>query len=106
MKINADDLNLIKKYKDIMSRGYYANGREVCELYNRVLEKNAKPTNCSSCIRRQISELVAAAKKFEELSAKLSEESKAEEPTVTPQEENKEPEESKKKPTGRKKKTE
>ena len=88
MVINAEDLEIIRKFEQIMKKGFYASGQEVCAVYNRVLEKNARPSNCSSCIRRQIQELVDAANKFERMSQKLSEQEKQEEPTTT-QEENK-----------------
>lgn len=97
-----EDIEKVEKLIEIKNRGYYASGTEVTDVYNRVLHKAAKPTSCGSCLRQRISELQTALKAFK----KLSEESKAEEPTVTPQEENKEPEQPKKKPTGRKKKTE
>lgn len=97
-----EDIEKVEKLIEIKNRGYYASGTEVTNLYNKVLHKTAKSTNCSACIRQRISELQTALKAFK----KLSEETKAEEPTVTPPEGNKEPEEPKKKPTGKKKKTE
>lgn len=71
MVINAEDLEIIRKFEQIMKKGFYASGQEVCAVYNRVLEKNARPSNCSSCIRRQIQELVDAANKFEQMAARL-----------------------------------
>lgn len=92
MRINSEDLNLIRKFEDIMQRGYYASGQEVASLYNRVLEKHVNPTNCGACIRRQIQELVEAANRFERMVA-LEEQKKQEE---TPVEENKKPKAKKK----------
>ena len=87
--INAEDLKLIRKFQDIMNRGYYASGQEVVTLYNRVLNKRANPSNCSACIRRQIQELVDAADRFERLSQRLSEAQTEEQVDNIPQEENK-----------------
>lgn len=92
MRINSEDLNLIRKFEDIMQRGYYASGQEVASLYNRVLEKHVNPSNCEACIRRQIQELVEAANRFERMVA-LEEQKKQEE---TPAEENKKPKAKKK----------
>ena len=88
MVINAEDLEIIRKFEQIMKKGLYASGQEVCAVYNRVLEKNARPSNCSSCIRRQITELVDAVNKFERMAAKAAEQSKPEEPTEVAPEEN------------------
>lgn len=89
MNINKEDIDRIRKFQDIMNRGYYASGKEVVELYNKVLEKRANPTNCGACIRRYITELVDALNRFEKMSEKLSEASKPQEETVVKEEENK-----------------
>lgn len=65
MKFTDEDIKLIKKFVDIKNRGYYANGSEVTEVYNRVLEKKVAPTNCGSCIRQRICELEGALTQFE-----------------------------------------
>ena len=65
MKFTDEDIKLIKKFVDIKNRGYYANGSEVTEVYNRVLEKRVNPTNCGSCIRQRICELEGALTQFE-----------------------------------------
>ena len=65
MKFTDEDIKLIKKFVDIKNRGYYANGTEVTEVYNRVLEKRLAPTNCGSCIRQRICELEGALTQFE-----------------------------------------
>lgn len=63
--INAEDAKLIRKFEEIMQRGYYASGEEVTAVYNRVLNKNVNTTNCSSCLRQRISEMVATLNHFE-----------------------------------------
>lgn len=63
--ISSEDVKLIRKFEDIRQRGYYCNGAEVTVVYNRVLNKNVASTNCSSCIRSRIQELVNALNQFE-----------------------------------------
>lgn len=67
MSITNEDLKLIDKFNEIMQHGYYADGAQVTELYNRVInpQKPLTPTNCSACIRRRISDLVNFKNKFE-----------------------------------------
>ena len=96
MKWANDDIKLVEKFIEIRNKGYYCDGGQLTEVYNRVLEKNVHTTNCSSCMRARISELETALNRFK----RLSEQEKQEEPATTPQEENKEPEEKK---TGKKK---
>lgn len=68
-----DDISLVEKFIDIKNRGYYADGGQVTEVYNRVLNKRANPTNCGSCIRQRISELEAALNHFKKLSETVPE---------------------------------
>ena len=93
-----EDIELIKKFIQIRNKGYYCSGQQLTEVYNRVLGKNAKSTNCSSCIRQRISELEIALKRY--LAAKPSEMPqealKQDEPTDTKAEENNAPETKKK----------
>lgn len=67
MTITNEDLKLIDKFNEIMQRGYYADGAQVTELYNRVInpQKPLTPTNCSACVRRRISDLVNFKNKME-----------------------------------------
>ena len=60
--MTEDDIKLIEKFIEIRNKGYYANGGQVTEVYNRILNKNLRPSNCSSCIRQRINELEAALK--------------------------------------------
>lgn len=64
MKWTSDDVAMVEKFIDIKNRGYYCNGRELTEVYNRVLQKNVPPTNCGSCIRQRIQELENALNAF------------------------------------------
>lgn len=63
MEISSDDIRLIEQFHDILNRGYYADSKSVTELYNKLIRKPqglqlAQPTNCASCLRRRILELV------------------------------------------------
>ena len=78
MKFTKEDIEKIEKFIDIKNRGYYADGSQVTEVYNRVLEKNVNVTNCGSCLRGRIQELEAALNHFKELT-KRQEELKAQE---------------------------
>lgn len=89
INITSDDLKMIRKFQDILSRGYYCDGKQVTDLHNKVLGTRLNSTNCGACIRTRIQALVEAADKFERLSQRLSEASKQEEPTTTKVEENK-----------------
>ena len=64
MKGTNEDVVLVEKFIDIKNRGYYCDGGQLTEVYNRVLEKSAPPTNCGSCMRARISELETALNQF------------------------------------------
>ena len=79
MKWNNEDVVLVEKFIDIKNRGYYCDGGQLTEVYNRVLEKSAPPTNCGSCMRARISELETALNQFK----KTLEEKEEEKPKKT-----------------------
>lgn len=85
MKWNNDDIKMVEKFIEIKNKGYYVDGKQLTEVYNRVLEKNANVTNCGSCLRQRTQELENALNQFK----RLSEASKPQEQTVTKEEENK-----------------
>ena len=60
MKWTNDDVMMVEKFIEIKNKGYYCDGGQLTEVYNRVLEKSAPPTNCGSCMRARISELEGA----------------------------------------------
>ena len=64
MKWTNDDIKLVEKFIQIKNKGYYCDGGQLTEVYNRVLEKNAPTTNCGSCMRARISELEQALTQF------------------------------------------
>jgi len=85
MKWNNEDIKLVEKFIEIKNKGYYVDGKQLTEVYNRVLEKNANVTNCGSCLRQRTQELENALNAFK----RLSEASKPQEQTVVKEEENK-----------------
>ena len=77
MKWTNEDVVLVEKFIDIKNRGYYCDGGQLTEVYNRVLEKSAPPTNCGSCMRARISELETALNLFKKtLEVKVDEQPK------------------------------
>ena len=64
MKWTNEDIVLVEKFIDIKNRGFYCDGTQLTNVYNRVLEKNVPPTNCGSCMRTRISELETALNQF------------------------------------------
>lgn len=83
MKWNKEDIETVEKFIEIRNKGFYVDGTQLTQVYNRVLEKNVNPTNCGSCLRQRVNELADALERFK----RLSEASKPVEPTVTKEEE-------------------
>ncbi len=100
MKFTKEDIELIEKFIEIKRKGFYADGGQVTQVYNRVLEKSVNPTNCGSCIRGRVQELEDALNNFKRLA---KEQEEAETNNDTP-EQNNEPVEEKKR-VGRPKKS-
>lgn len=110
MIFTEEDKKLVRKFNEIMSKGYYVNSQQLTRIYNEVLEKNVPNTNCSSCCRQRVSELVKALKQWEQQEAKEAQKKaqealKAEAPTDTKAEEEK-PVETKKRGRPKKEKEE
>jgi hypothetical protein len=73
MKFTKEDIERIEKFIEIKNKGYYADGGQVTEVYNRVLERSVNVTNCGSCLRGRIQELENALNHFKELSKRQDE---------------------------------
>ena len=82
--MEKEDIEKIEKFVEIKNKGFYIDGAQVTEVYNRVLNKKVNVTNCGSCVRQRISELEDALNRF-----KASEALKKEEQTVTKEDANK-----------------
>lgn len=74
--ISEEDRLKIRKFEEIKNKGMYASGVEVTEVYNRVLNKRLPSTNCGSCIRQRVQEMVNFLNKEEEQERKAEEELK------------------------------
>ena len=76
MKWTNEDVTMVEKFIEIKNRGFYCDGTQLTNVYNRVLEKNVPPTNCGSCMRARISELEIALNQFKK-TLEVKEEPKA-----------------------------
>lgn len=85
MNWTSEDVRMVEKFIEIKNKGFYCDGTQLTQVYNRVLDKRAAPTNCGSCIRGRINELEDALNRFKKLSETKTE-VKVED---SPQEENK-----------------
>lgn len=79
--MNDNDIKLIEKFIEIRNRGHYCDGSQVTEVYNRVLNKNLRPSNCGSCIRQRIGELEAALRAYKKAQEVLEKEQVNDVPT-------------------------
>ena len=79
--MTSEQIAQIKDYEMKMNHGYTVRGSEVTALYNEVLGKNVASTNCGSCLRRRVQEMVTAMHKYLDELAK-QEEQKVEEFTA------------------------
>lgn len=82
-----EDVKKVEKFIEIKNKGFYCDGAQLTEVYNRVLHKNAPVTNCGSCLRQRVTELENALNHFKQKMALESE--KNEQTDNIPQEENK-----------------
>lgn len=73
MIFTEKDKEAVRKFIQIKNRGYFVNSNTLQEVYNRVLEKNLSPTNCSSCLRARVSELEKALRQWEQQEIKAQE---------------------------------
>ena len=89
MNWTNEDIKFVEKAIEIRNKGFYLDGGQLTQVYNRVLDKRVSPTNCGSCIRQRISELEGALNQFKRLSEKASEALDKQEVDNTKEEENK-----------------
>lgn len=71
MTISSEDVRLVEQFHDILNRGYYADSKQVTDEYNKIVRKSqglspVNVTNCATCIRRRILELVDFVTKIKE----------------------------------------
>lgn len=58
IRINEEDRTLIKQLYDDYNKSVRINSKVLTDLYNRVTGKNLSNTNCGSCLRQRLFELV------------------------------------------------
>ena len=63
MEISSDDIRLVEQFHDILNRGFYCDSKQVTDEYNKIVRQSqglspVNVTNCATCIRRRILELV------------------------------------------------
>ena len=75
--LTNEDVEKIERFIAIKNRGMYADGRELTDVYNRVLHKNVNQTSCGSCLRQRITELEGALMHFKEKQALIAKENNA-----------------------------
>ena len=68
MKWTDEDVKLVEKFIEIRNKGFYVDGGQLTQVYNRVLEKSVGVTNCGSCLRQRVNELADALERFKRLS--------------------------------------
>lgn len=61
---NDEDIKFIEKAIEVRNKGYYIDGKQLTDVYNRVLNKKVATTSCGSCIRQRITELEGALNQF------------------------------------------
>lgn len=87
MKFTNEDIEKIEKFIELKNKGFYCDGTQLTEVYNRVLEKHVNPTSCGSCLRQRVIELESALNHFKQKMALESK--KNEQMDNVPQDENK-----------------
>lgn len=75
-----DDIKTVERFIEIKNKGYYADGKQLTDIYNRLLGKHVNPTNCGSCLRQRTNELEGALNHARELERQAAEKKAAEEP--------------------------
>ena len=83
-QFTEEDIKFVEKAIKLRNSGFYIDSTQLTEVYNRVLNKRATPSNCGSCNRQRITELEGVLLHF-----KASEAKKAQELNVIKPEENK-----------------
>lgn len=55
-----EDIKFVEKAIELKNNGFYIDGKQLTDVYNKILNKRVTPTNCGSCIRQRILELEGA----------------------------------------------
>lgn len=86
-----DDIKFVERAIELKNKGYYIDGNQLTEVYNRILNKRVNTTSCGSCLRQRISELEGALNHYKANEAISSPSDSVSDTEVdsTPQKENK-----------------
>lgn len=68
-----EDIKMIEKFIELKQKGYYVDGKQLTDYYNRLLNKRVNPTSCGSCLRQRVGELEAALNHAKELEKQKAE---------------------------------
>ena len=71
MTLSSEDVRLVEQFHDILNRGYFCDSKQVTEEFNKLIRipQGLTPvnvTNCATCLRRRILELVDFVSKIKE----------------------------------------
>lgn len=78
-----EDIKTVERFIEIKNKGYYADGKQLTDVYNRLLNKHVNVTQCGSCLRQRVGELEGALNHARELEKQAAEKKAAEEPKKT-----------------------
>ena len=73
-----EDIKMVERFIEIKNKGYYCDGKQLTDYYNRLLNKRVNVTQCGSCLRQRVGELEGALNHARELE-RLAEEKKQQE---------------------------
>lgn len=72
--ITEEDKKIIRNLVDAKNHSRRVSASQVTELYNRILNKNARITGCAGCLRQRICDLERWLNQYEIDEAKAAEE--------------------------------
>jgi hypothetical protein len=68
-----EDVKMVEKFIEIKNKGYYCDGKQLTDYYNRLLNKRVNVTQCGSCLRQRVGELEGALNHARELERQAEE---------------------------------
>ena len=68
-----EDIKMVERFIEIKNKGYYCDGKQLTDYYNRLLNKHVNVTQCGSCLRQRVGELEGALNHARELERQTEE---------------------------------
>ena len=68
-----EDIKMVERFIEIKQKGYYCDGKQLTDYYNRLLGKRVNVTQCGSCLRQRVGELEGALNHARELERQAEE---------------------------------